>query len=125
MPSRGPRICGCGRRVDPVARCECEARRKAERDKRHDAKRGNSSQRGYGGTWERLAARWKKGKLCAWPGCDRGPLGSPAKAEHVDHIIPHRHDPALRDDPKNWQGLCAHHHNSAKQRLERRSTKRN
>ena len=121
MPSRGPRICGCGRRVDPGARCECEARRKAERDKRHDAKRGNSSQRGYGGTWERAAKAFlarRENRFCRWPGCEE-------QARHVDHIIAHKGNPALRDDPKNWQGLCAHHHNSAKQRLERRSTKRN
>lgn len=121
MPSRGPRICGCGRRVDPGARCECETRRKAERDKRHDAKRGNSSQRGYGGTWERAAKAFlarRENRFCKWPGCEE-------QARHVDHIIAHKGDPLLRDDPKNWQGLCAHHHNSAKQRLERRSTKRN
>nr|WP_281282435.1 HNH endonuclease signature motif containing protein [Paracoccus haeundaensis] len=60
-----------------------------------------------------MAARWRRGKPCAWPGCKMG-------AEVVDHIIPHKGDPKLRDDPKNWQGLCAHHHNSAKQRQDRR-----
>ncbi|EPX85380.1 HNH endonuclease [Salipiger mucosus] len=59
----------------------------------------------------------RENRRCKWPGCDQ-------RARHVDHIIPHKGDPALRDDPSNWQGLCAHHHNSAKQRLERRTYKR-
>lgn len=55
----------------------------------------------------------RENRLCKWPGC-------PERATHVDHIVPHKGNPVLRDDPTNWQGLCAHHHNSAKQRLERR-----
>lgn len=113
MPVRAPRICSCGKVVPSGAICPCQAARKRETDKAHDRKRGNSSQRGYNGTWERMAARWKKGKPCAWPGCKMA-------AAVVDHIIPHKGDPILRDDPNNWQGLCAHHHNSAKQRQDRR-----
>jgi 5-methylcytosine-specific restriction endonuclease McrA len=37
----------------------------------------------------------------------------------VDHIIPHRGDDRLFWDRSNWQALCAHHHNSNKQRLDR------
>ncbi|WP_348271565.1 HNH endonuclease [Bosea sp. Leaf344] len=46
------------------------------------------------------------------PGCD-------ATATTVDHIIPHRGDRALFWNCANWQPLCTHCHNSAKQRLER------
>ncbi|MCA0847198.1 HNH endonuclease signature motif containing protein [Salipiger thiooxidans] len=120
MPSSAPRICRCGRKILSGSRCECEAARDAERKARFDRKRPNSSQRGYGGTWERAAKAFlqrRENRQCKWPRCDQ-------QAQHVDHIVPHKGDPALRDDPKNWQGLCAHHHNSAKQRLERRVYKR-
>ncbi|MFC3058810.1 HNH endonuclease signature motif containing protein [Paenirhodobacter populi] len=40
-------------------------------------------------------------------------------AEHVDHIKPHRGDQALFWDWRNLQALCAHCHNSVKQRQER------
>jgi 5-methylcytosine-specific restriction enzyme A len=37
----------------------------------------------------------------------------------VDHIKPHRGDPKLFWDEKNFQTLCAFHHNSIKQRIEK------
>ena len=37
----------------------------------------------------------------------------------VDHIVPHKGDMALFWDKSNWQGLCAHCHNSHKQRREK------
>jgi 5-methylcytosine-specific restriction endonuclease McrA len=40
-------------------------------------------------------------------------------ANVVDHRIPHRGDQALFWDRSNWQSLCAPHHNSTKQRLEK------
>lgn len=121
MPVRGPRICACGVRVPHGVRCKCEAARDAERKARYDKTRPNSTQRGYGSRWEKDRKAFlsmRENRRCKWPGCSE-------QASHVDHIIPHKGDPALRDDPKNWQGLCAHHHNSAKQRLERRLSKRN
>jgi 5-methylcytosine-specific restriction endonuclease McrA len=36
----------------------------------------------------------------------------------VDHKVPHRGDDALFWDSDNWQGLCATHHSSTKQRQE-------
>ncbi|WP_189426952.1 HNH endonuclease [Devosia pacifica] len=36
-----------------------------------------------------------------------------------DHITPHRGDDQLFWDRTNWQALCAHCHNSTKQRQER------
>ncbi|WP_328517511.1 HNH endonuclease signature motif containing protein [Devosia rhodophyticola] len=41
-------------------------------------------------------------------------------ANTVDHIIPHKGEDRLFWDKANWQALCAHHHNSAKQREEHR-----
>lgn len=37
----------------------------------------------------------------------------------VDHVIPHRGDMALFWDEKNWQSLCAPHHNRDKQSMEK------
>ncbi|QRZ15395.1 HNH endonuclease [Paracoccus methylovorus] len=127
MPVRAPRICSCGKVVASGATCPCQAKRAAERKARFDKTRPNSSQRGYGRSWEKarkvFLAR-PENRFCKWPGCDLGHKGGPALASHVDHIIPHKGDSALRDDPRNWQGLCAHHHNSAKQRLERRNIRK-
>nr|WP_309493912.1 hypothetical protein [Bradyrhizobium arachidis] len=43
--------------------------------------------------------------------------GKPAVV--VDHKTPHRGDKTKFWDRGNWQPLCAHHHNSAKQSQER------
>lgn len=40
-------------------------------------------------------------------------------AEVVDHIKEHKGDEALFFDPNNLQSLCRHHHDSAKQAMER------
>ena len=41
-------------------------------------------------------------------------------ADVVDHITPHRGNEALFWDKSNWQPLCKFHHDSTKQRMERR-----
>ncbi|MFD0669710.1 HNH endonuclease [Ramlibacter sp. MAHUQ-53] len=46
--------------------------------------------------------------------------GRVGAANVVDHIEPHRGDQALFWRRSNWQALCSHHHNSAKQREEAR-----
>jgi 5-methylcytosine-specific restriction protein A len=57
-------------------------------------------------------------------------IGRIEPATAVDHIIPHRMKeaktaqamkatPRLFWDRNNWQGLCASHHNSTKQRMEK------
>ncbi|MFC3839365.1 HNH endonuclease [Paracoccus rhizosphaerae] len=43
-----------------------------------------------------------------------------APAEHVDHKVRHRGDKALLLSWVNLQSLCAHCHNSIKQRMEER-----
>jgi len=62
--------------------------------------------------------------------------GRTTAATVVDHIIPHRLKEALNDgDPvsiakaqklfwsrSNWQPLCKQHHDSTKQRMEKRGT---
>lgn len=91
------------------------AARDRERKARFDAKRPSARQRGYTKEWERAAADY----LAVYPSCRR--CGAPATV--VDHIKPHKGDQTLFWDRTNWQGLCAHHHNSAKQSEERRHSK--
>jgi 5-methylcytosine-specific restriction endonuclease McrA len=112
MPSRAPRICKCGQIVQFGQRCTCERGADRERKARFDKTRPNSSARGYNRKWEAARKEWLKAK----PYCVR----CGAKAAHVDHIIPHKQDMAKFWDKTNWQSLCAYHHNSAKQREERR-----
>lgn len=75
----------------------------------------SSTARGYGYKWQQA----RIGYLAAHPLCcmceaeDRVTL-----ATVVDHKIPHRGDQVLFWDRTNWQGLCAHHHSSDKQRQE-------
>lgn len=46
--------------------------------------------------------------------------GKKVAAVAVDHIVPHRGDSKLFWDRSNWQPLCIPHHNSTKQREEKR-----
>lgn len=113
MPTKGPRLCACGHKVAPGVRCPCERQADAERKARFDKTRPNSTARGYDRRWERE----RKEFLGENPRCRR--CGAAAKV--VDHIIPHRGDPSLFRDRKNWQPLCISCHSGAKQREERRN----
>ncbi|MFD1341459.1 HNH endonuclease [Litorisediminicola beolgyonensis] len=115
MPSKGPRICGCGDIVAPGSRCTCQAARDRERKARFDAKRPSAAARGYDTDWRKLRAR----HLANYPACVR--CGKPAT--DVDHIIPRRLAPERRLDPTNLQSLCKSHHSGAKQREERRHSR--
>lgn len=100
MPTRAPRICSCGKVVASGATCPCQAKRAAERKAAFDKTRPNSSQRGYGGSWERQAKAF-----LAKPGnarCAR--CGAPAVV--VMHIKSIRSRPDLRMDPANWRPGC-------------------
>lgn len=113
MPTRAPRLCKCGKTVAIGQRCPCTAVADRARKARFDAKRPSSSARGYTSKWDAARAEW----LAAHPWCKRcGVVG-----KHVDHIIPHRGDKARFWDKSNWQTLCQYHHNSAKQREERKA----
>lgn len=46
-------------------------------------------------------------------------LGLISEATVVDHIRPHKDDADLFWDESNWQALCKHHHDSAKQSEEK------
>ncbi len=44
--------------------------------------------------------------------------GKRVKAEIVDHIRPHKGDPRIFWNRRNWQGLCRYCHNIDKRRLD-------
>jgi 5-methylcytosine-specific restriction endonuclease McrA len=114
MPSRAPRLCGCGQTVQHGQLCPCEARRAAERKARFDKTRPSAAQRGLGGDWRKLrAAHLEKHPWCRRCG---------AKATEVDHIVPRRLAPERRLDPTNLQSICRTCHSGAKQREERRNS---
>ncbi len=67
--------------------------------------------------------QWRKASkafLEANPLCaDHKRLGRTVAATVVDHIIKHEGDKKLFWQRENWQSLCAHCHNSHKQRCEK------
>ena len=69
--------------------------------------RRDSAVRGYDSKWRKARERFLKcHPLCVQ--CQRE--GRLVKATVVDHIKPHRGDPILFWDERNWQPLCKHHH---------------
>lgn len=70
----------------------------------------------YGRRWGKArAAHLATNPLCVM--CqDEGHIRA---ADVVDHIEPHRGDPAKFWNPLNWQSLCKHHHDSTKQAMEK------
>ena len=67
----------------------------------------SAASRGYGSKWQRASREYlAKHPLCVM--ClDEGRART---ATVVDHIKPHRGNPALFWDPSNWQPLCKEHH---------------
>ncbi|WP_145643812.1 HNH endonuclease [Neorhizobium alkalisoli] len=76
-------------------------------------------------TWHHLyqTVAWKRlreHQLAVQPLCEFCLITEDVTAaEVVDHKKPHKGDFELFHDPLNLQSLCAHHHNSAKQLMER------
>ena len=70
-------------------------------------RRPSPRERGYDSRWRRASKAFLKDHpWCAE--CLRG--GRLEAATQVDHIIPHKGDPVLFWDEKNWQGLCRRCH---------------
>src|SRR3972149_4443324 len=109
MPRAALRPCtypGCGALTDTG---RCTQHRHAER-KQYDAKRGSSTQRGYGYRWQQASKGWLRAHpLCACPDCDEGRIRTTAAAV-VDHIVPHRGDMRMFWDPGNWQSMSKQCH---------------
>jgi 5-methylcytosine-specific restriction protein A len=113
MPTRAPRLNGCGCVTAYGVLCEHARQRKIETDRR----RPTARQRGYTVEWQResrLFLNKPENRFCAC-GCGR-------YADLVDHRTPHRGDRALFWDRSNWQPMATHCHSSSKQSLERRNT---
>lgn len=74
-----------------------------------------TSERGYGWKWQQARVQYlAEHPLCVM--CEAE--GKLKGATVVDHIVPHRGDDKLFWRRSNWQGLCASHHSSDKQRAE-------
>ncbi|MCE2660749.1 MAG: HNH endonuclease [Rubrivivax sp.] len=103
MPRAAPRPCvepGCNAMATERGRCAEHAKRQQQQ---LDARRGSSSQRGYGSQWQKARAGFLRSHpLCLH--CQR--QGKLVPATDVDHIQPHKGDRALFWDSDNWQGLC-------------------
>jgi 5-methylcytosine-specific restriction enzyme A len=103
MPVRPPTYRPPGRRNRRQANAE------------YDTRRGSSRERGYDAQWDREALAYRSAHpLCL--GCQA--VGRVAAAALVDHIVPHKGDPALMWNPDNRQPSCTPHHDIVKQRLE-------
>jgi 5-methylcytosine-specific restriction protein A len=114
-PMRACATAGCPVRV---ARGHCPQHARpivARVQQRADDQRTNSHQRGYTRRWSQQRTRFLRDHpLCGMRAGGRPPVMSVCAAEgrttagtHVDHVVPHRGDRALFDDPENWQTLCA------------------
>lgn len=87
----------------------CDEHRPKRDHSRYDSKRRSAAKRGYGYKW-RLAreAFLRQHPICECDECKR--LGRILPAEVVDHIIPHRGDPALFWDTSNWRAMSKRCH---------------
>lgn len=76
--------------------------------------------------WLYNTSRWRKLRLlhlASEPLCRMcKQTGRLTPATVVDHIKAHKGDETLFWDQGNWQSLCAHHHNSDAQRIEKGGT---
>jgi 5-methylcytosine-specific restriction protein A len=71
--------------------------------RRTDAQRGSSTERGYGSRWQSVRA----GYLRSHPLCRRcEEAGQLVPATVVDHIVAHKGDRSLFWNSDNWQPLC-------------------
>lgn len=98
VPCKHP---GCPNLV-PYGQRYCE-----EHKALHPEETRSASSRGYGRAWQKAS----KAFLRSHPLCEECMRqGRYTKATVVDHIKPHRGDPALFWDQSNWQALCKRCH---------------
>ena len=75
----------------------------------------SASRRGYDHRWRIRSKHFlQRNPLCVM--CEKE--GKLTVATIVDHIRPHRGDPVLFNDVRNWQPLCKAHHDRTKQRID-------
>lgn len=112
MPSKPPRLCTCGRVIEPGTRCECQKAKDRAASAKHDVTRPNATARGYDSAWRKVRAEY----LFAHPLCEHPECKAPA--EEVHHVISVRKRPDLRLDPRNLQALCKAHHSQVTARTQ-------
>ena len=82
---------------------------------RHSMNRLSASRRGYDHRWRIRSKHFlQRNPLCVM--CEAE--GKLTVASVVDHIVPHKGDPVLFNDVRNWQPLCKAHHDRTKQRID-------
>lgn len=114
MPTRAARVCRCGLRIADGATCPCQRGRKSSADKQ----RPTASARGYGTKWGRERAEY----LLDHPWCTRClTRGIRTAATVINHKIPHKGEPRLFWNRRNWEAVCPPCHNSLIQSEERRA----
>lgn len=121
MPTRGPRVLGCGCTLSPGLVCSHQRKAAAERKARADAQRPTARERGYDSKWERERAAF----LLSRPRCERVIDGRPCNepATLVHHLEPHRGDRKLFWSRSNWSPRCRPCHDRAEQSAERRAAR--
>lgn len=81
----------------------------------YEHSRGSARQRGYTAEWDKAAKTYKVlHPFCV--GCHA--IGLRGNADVVDHVEPHKGDPAKFWDQTMWQSACRWHHDVVKKRLE-------
>lgn len=106
MPNRSLRVCstpGCpGLVVGRGGKCPACA-------KQYERRRGTAKGRGYGAEWRRARAEHlARHPICVDPYGRHNQRGERVAATVVDHVVPKRR--GGRDDPRNYQSLCASCH---------------
>jgi len=104
----------------PIKR-HANTKRRAEQNRAADDRRGSARERGYSTAWDKFARSWLIGNpLCVYCAAqDRDQA-----AELVDHIIPHKGDPAAfwPQPGDDWSAFfaasCRACHDGPKQRAE-------
>lgn len=106
MPTKAPKLLGCGCIVPAGQKCRHQIEREAKRRAAYDKQRGPASRRGYDSAWQAVRlAKLAMNPLCEHPGCM-------ARAVDVHHELSVRTHPHLRLSLSNLTALCKSHHSS-------------
>ena len=108
-PCRHPRCAALVHGGYCAQHAELHDREAATYRQQYDRARGSAADRGYTPDWRRARAEY----LADHPYCecdDCRESHAPQRADTVDHIVPHRGDPARFWDRSNWRAMSWAHH---------------